>query len=288
MNTFQSSTRIKNNENDPNSSIKSEPNLKDSGLLDEKYLLMEKMSLLPSDKNEIITTIQNSLLKINFQKVTIENISAYICDKIYKFRKLIILDIFQLIFDINHYRPKIEYLCLLNEIITHNFGIDKTENDFIVILTLIKKKVFPYIKAICSDLNYQLSKFNKENVNYFVNEWKKNKYFSNDLIKEIKFELKIRDSPDITGTKHEINCLQNMVNYGEIKIDQALIDYSRQLETLDRNKDNKQRKNMLKIEKELIQKQMKLYQTHIQQLKDINMLINKIDECQKEINGYNN
>ena len=79
-----------------------------------------------------------------------------------------------------------------------------------------------------------------------------------------------------------------MVNYGEIKIDQALIDYSRQLETLDRNKDNKQRKNMLKMEKELIQKQMKLYQTHIQQLKDINMLINKIDECQKEINGYNN
>ena len=285
MSNFQRSTKIKNNENDPNHAIKSEPNLKDSVLLDEKVLLMEKLSLLPSDKNEIITTIQNSLLKINFQKVTIENISSYICDKIFKYRRLIILDIFQLIFDINHYRPKIEYLCLLNEIITHNFGIDKTENDFSLILTLIKKEVFPYFKAICSDLNYQLLKFNKENVNYFVNEWKKNNYFSNELIKEIKFELKIRDSPDITGTKHEINCLQNMVNYGEIKIDQALIDYSRQCEALNRNKDNKQRKNMLKMEKELIQKQMKLYQTQIQQLKDINMLINKIDECQKEING---
>lgn len=283
MNTFQSSTRIKNNENDPNSAIKTEADLKDSELLDEKILLLEKLTLLPSDKNEIITFIQNSLLKINIQKITIENISSYICDKIYKYRKLIILDIFQLIYDINHYKPKIEYLCLLNEIMTHNFGIDKTEKDFLVILEIIKKKVFPYIKAICSDLNYQLSKIYKENVNYFVNEWKKNKYFTNEFIREIRFEIKMRDSPDISGTKHEINSLQNMVNYGEIKIDQALIDFSRQWETLNRNKDNKQRRNMLKMERELIQKQMKLYQTHIQQLKDINMLINKIDECQKEM-----
>ena len=166
---------------------------------------------------------------------------------------------------------------------THNFGIDKTEKDFLVILEIIKKKVFPYIKAICSDLNYQLSKIYKENVNYFVNEWKKNKYFTNEFIREIRFEIKMRDSPDISGTKHEINSLQNMVNYGEIKIDQALIDFSRQWETLNRNKDNKQRRNMLKMERELIQKQMKLYQTQIQQLKDINMLINKIDECQKEM-----
>ena len=283
MNTFQSSTRIKNNENDPNSAIKTEADLKDSELLDEKILLLEKLTLLPSDKNEIITFIQNSLLKINIQKITIENISSYICDKIYKYRKLIILDIFQLIYDINHYKPKIEYLCLLNEIMTHNFGIDKTEKDFLVILEIIKKKVFRYIKAICSDLNYQLSKIYKENVNYFVNEWKKNKYFTNEFIREIRFEIKMRDSPDISGTKHEINSLQNMVNYGEIKIDQALIDFSRQWETLNRNKDNKQRRNMLKMERELIQKQMKLYQTQIQQLKDINMLINKIDECQKEM-----
>lgn len=283
MNTFQSSTRIKNNENDPNSAIKTEADLKDSEILDEKILLLEKLTLLPSDKNEIITFIQNSLLKINIQKITIENISSYICDKIYKYRKLIILDIFQLIYDINHYKPKIEYLCLLNEIMTHNFGIDKTEKDFLVILEIIKKKVFPYIKAICSDLNYQLSKIYKENVNYFVNEWKKNKYFTNEFIREIRFEIKMRDSPDISGTKHEINSLQNMVNYGEIKIDQALIDFSRQWETLNRNKDNKQRRNMLKMERELIQKQMKLYQTQIQQLKDINMLINKIDECQKEM-----
>ena len=283
MNTFQSSTRIKNNENDPNSAIKTEADLKDSELLDEKILLLEKLTLLPSDKNEIITFIQNSLLKINIQKITIENISSYICDKIYKYRKLIILDIFQLIYDINHYKPKIEYLCLLNEIMTHNFGIDKTEKDFLVILEIIKKKVFPYIKAICTDLNYQLSKIYKENVNYFVNEWKKNKYFTNEFIREIRFEIKMRDSPDISGTKHEINSLQNMVNYGEIKIDQALIDFSRQWETLNRNKDNKQRRNMLKMERELIQKQMKLYQTQIQQLKDINMLINKIDECQKEM-----
>lgn len=285
MNNFQSSVRIKNNENDPNSAIKTESNLKDSELLDEKSLLMEKLTLLPSDKNEIITFIQNSLLKINIQKITIENISSYICDKIYKYRKLIILEIFQLIFDINHYRPKIEYLCLLNEIIMHNFGIDKTEKDFLIKLTIIKKKVFPYIKAICADLNYQLPKLYKENVNYFVNEWKKNNYFTTELIRELKFEIKMRDSPEISGTKHEINSLQIMVNYGEIKIDQALIDFSRQWDALIRNKDNKQRKNMLKIEKDLIQKQMKLYQTQIQQLKDINILINKIDECQKEIKG---
>ena len=68
------------------------------------------------------------------------------------------------------------------------------------------------------------------------------------------------------------------MNYGGFRIEQNLIDFSKQYEALDRTKDNKQRKNMLKTEKDLIQRQLRMYNTHIQQLKEINLLLNKIKE----------
>lgn len=112
-----------------------------------------------------------------------------------------------------------------------------------------------------------------------MNEWEKNKYYKNEFIKEIKFELKMRNDPEITGSKDDINFLMNFVNCGGFRIEQSLIDFSKQIEALDRTKDNKQRKTMLKMDKDLIQKQLRMYNTHIQQLKEINLLLNKIKEC---------
>ena len=105
------STKMPNNENIPNDSIKKEPDQKESEFLDEKILLKEKISLLPSDKKELIGDIQNGLQTINLQQITIETISSNICDKIYKYRNLIIDDIFQLIYEFNHFNPKVEFLC---------------------------------------------------------------------------------------------------------------------------------------------------------------------------------
>jgi hypothetical protein len=274
----QSSDKIINNENNPNSAIKKENDLKESETIDEKTLLKEKISLLPSDQKEILCSIENGLQNIDMQQITIENQSINICDKISKYRILIIEEIFQLIYGINHFNPKVEYLCLINEIMKRNFGIEKSESDYNYIIQSMKEKFYPYIKGICVDLFWGLDKYNQDAVYYYLNEWDKNKYIKNEFIKEIKFELKMRNDPQITGNKEELNFLVNFVNYSGFKIEPSLIDFSKQAETLDRTKDNKQRKIMLKMEKELIQKQLRMYNTHIQQLKEVNLLLNKIKE----------
>ncbi len=273
------STKMPNNENIPNDSIKKEPDQKESEFLDEKILLKEKISLLPSDKKELIGDIQNGLQNINLQQITIETISSNICDKIYKYRNLIIDDIFQLIYEFNHFNPKVEFLCLINEIITRNFGIDTTEADFQNILTLIKKKLFLYIKGICCDLFLDLDRYYQNNVMHFLNEWDKKKFFKSEYIKEIKFELKMRNNPEISGHRDDINFLKNLVNCGGFKIEQNMIDFSKQVEALHRTKDNQQRKIMLKMDKDLIQRQLRMYNTHVQQLKELNLLLNKIKDC---------
>ena len=279
MNTVEESNGIKNNENNPNSSIKKEIDTKESESIDEKILLKEKISLLPSDKKDILLFIESNLQSINMQQITIEKISSNICDKISKYRNLIIDDIFQLIDDINHCFPKVEYLCLINEILKRNFGLDNTEMDFDNIIIALKKKFFPYIKAICCDLNFVLDKYFQDAVRFYLSEWEKNNYYQTEHIKEIKFEIKMRNNPEITTNKEDINYLMNFVNCGGLRIEQALIEFSKQKEKLNRNKDNIQRRNMLSMENDLIQKQLKIYNLHIQELKEINLLLNKIKEC---------
>ena len=178
----------------------------------------------------------------------------------------------------NHAEPKVEYLCVINEILKNNFGLEQNEVFFEKISQIFKKIIFPYAKGILLDLNNSLIQLNQKNVTFFLNEWEKNNFFSNEFIKEIKFELKFWNEPNITGNEKDAKYLMNLVNFGAFKIEQNLIDFSRAMDTLNRNKDNIQRKNMLKLEKDLIQKQLKIYSTHLQQLKEIDLLLDKIKE----------
>ena len=279
------------NENMPNSSllnIKSEPELKkldeEENIIntkmdiDENELIKGNITLINSDKGEILSRLQSLLESITIEKDKIENVSSFICDKIYKYRNLILVDVFSLIFALNHAEPKVEYLCVINEILKNNFGLEQNEVFFEKISQIFKKIIFPYAKGVCLDLFNSLIPQNQENVYYFLNEWEKNNYFGSDFIKIIKFELKFWNEPNITGSERDAKYLMNLVNYGEFKIEQNLIDFSKAMDTLNRNKDNLQRKKMLKLEKELIQKQIKTYNTHLQQLEEINLLLKKINE----------
>ena len=279
-----------NNENNPNTSsiqIKPEPEIKkleeDNMIstamkIDENILLKEKLTLISSDKSDILLKLQSLLEAINLEKEKIENISSFICDKIYKYRNLISEDIFSLIFSFNHIEPKIEFICLINEILKNNFGLDKNEIYCDKISEILKKIFSPYIQGVCQDLYITLVPMNQQNVYFFLNEWEKNNLLGGDLIKEIKFIMKFMNEPNITGSEKDAKHLLNLVNCGNFKIEQNLIDFSRSLEALNRNKDNFRRKNMLKIEKDLIQKQIRIYNTHMQQLKEINLLLHKINE----------
>ena len=105
------------------------------------------------------------------------------------------------------------------------------------------------------------------------------KFFKSEYIKEIKFELKMRNNPEVSGHRDDINFLKNLMNFGGFKIEQNMIDFSKQVEALHRTKDNQQRKIMLKMDKDLIQRQLRMYNTHVQQLKELNLLLNKIKDC---------
>jgi len=274
----QNFEKIINNENSPNNAIKKEQEEKELLIIDEKELLKEKIPLLPSDKNDILSFIRKKLLKINMQQAKIESLSGNICDKIAKYRNLIIEDIFKLIYDLNHHKRKVEYLCLVNEIIKRNFGIEKNELENKNIIKVIKKKFYPYIRGICSDIFFGFNKYNQDAVLYYLNEWDKNQYLKHGYIKEIRFELKMRNEPEITGNKDELKFLMNFVHFRKFKIEKGLIDFSNQVDALDRIKDNNHRIIMIKMEKDLIQKQLRIYNTHIQQIKEINLLLNKIKE----------
>ena len=277
------------NENEPNiplSKIKSDPEEKkqeediiDTRMeIDENELIKGNITLINSDKGDILSQLQSLLEGINLEMERIQNISSFICDKIYKYRNFILVDIFNLIFSMNHMSPKIEFICLLNEIFKNDFGLEKSDPNTEKISQIFKKIIFPYAKGVCLDLFNSLIPQNQENVYYFLNEWEKNNYFGSDFIKIIKFELKFWNEPNITGSERDAKYLMNLVNYGEFKIEQNLIDFSKAMDTLNRNKDNLQRKKMLKMEKELIQKQVKTYNTHLQQLEEINLLLKKINE----------
>ncbi len=95
-------------------------------------------------------------------------------------------------------------------------------------------------------------------------------------MKELEFELKMEIEPEFTDDNEEINYLLNLYNNGNIKIDQNLISFSRDLDILEKTKDNKQRKNILKMEKDMITKQFKIYNSQIQHLKEIDLILDKI------------
>jgi len=106
--------------------------------------------------------------------------------------------------------------------------------------------------------------------------WEKKEIFKLENIKELKFELKMQLEPELTEDKEEINYLINLSNNGSIKLEQNLINFSKELNILEKTKENKNRKTLLKMEKDIITRQFKIYNTQIQHLKDIDKILDKI------------
>ena len=69
-----------------------------------------------------------------------------------------------------------------------------------------------------------------------------------------------------------------MVNKNIYQIDEELIDFYKNHEKFERNKDKNNWKNVIKAENNLIEKQMKLYNENIKQFKSLNELINICDD----------
>jgi hypothetical protein len=226
----------------------------------------EQEILTLEEKLNIINTFHTDLKNIDLKQETIERISSYIREKIEKYGDYLTFEIFQILESETHFTPRLEYLYIINDIIIKYKDIKQNQIN----------KIYPYIKNICCYSYTTLNDNFREKIRELINLWKTKEIFSQLKMKELEFELKMQIEPELTEDKDEINFLLNLNNNGSIKFDQNLINFSKELETLERTKDNKHRKTLLKMEKDIITKQFKIYNSQIQHLKEIDLILDKI------------
>ena len=226
----------------------------------------EPLTLTLEEKLNIINHFHKDLKDIDLKQETIEKISTYVGENIEKYGDYLTYEIFQILESETHFTPRLEYLYVINDII--NKYKDLKQNKI--------NQIFPYIKNICCYSYTTLNDNFKEKIKELINLWKTKEIFSQTKMKELEFELKMEIEPEITDDKDEINYLLNLYNNGNVKFDQNLINFSKELEILDRTKDNKHRKTLLKMEKDIITKQFKIYNSQIQHLKEIDLILDKI------------
>ena len=241
----------------------------------------QEIKITSEEKLKIITTFHNDLKGIDLKKETIEKISNYIKEHISKYGEQIVFEIFQIIESESQITPRLEYLYLINDIIDKYKEINQSQMN----------KIFSYIKNICSYSYTTLNDNLTNKVKDLISLWEKKEIFNKNKINELKFDLKMKLEPEISDNKEEINYLMNLYNNGNIKFDQNLINFSKELYSLDKNKDNKNRRNLLKLEKDIINKQFKIYNSQIQHLKEIDKILDKIktfNELEEDENNQNN
>ena len=241
----------------------------------------QEIKITSEEKLKIITTFHNDLKGIDLKKEIIEKISNYIKEQISKYGEQIVFEIFQIIESESQITPRLEYLYLINDIIDKYKEINQSQMN----------KIFSYIKNICSYSYTTLNDNLTNKVKDLISLWEKKEIFNKNKINELKFDLKMKLEPEISDNKEEINYLMNLYNNGNIKFDQNLINFSKELYALDKNKDNKNRRNLLKLEKDIINKQFKIYNSQIQHLKEIDKILDKIktfNELEEDENNQNN
>ena len=226
----------------------------------------EEDILTLEEKLNIINHFHNELKNIDLKQETIERISTFILEKIEKYGDLLIFEIFQILESETHFSPRLEYLYIINDIINKYKDIKLNQIN----------KIFPYIKNISSYSYLSLNDNFKCRINELLSLWQTKEIFSQQKMKELNFELKLEVEPEITDDKDQINYFLNLYNNGNVKFDLNLINYSKELEMLDRTKDNKHRKTLLKMENDIITKQFKIYNSQIQHLKEIDLILDKI------------
>ena len=201
----------------------------------------QEIKITSEEKLKIITTFHTDLKGIDLKKETIEKISNYIQEQISKYGEQIVFEIFQIIESESQITPRLEYLYLINDIIDKYKEINQSQMN----------KIFSYIKNICSYSYTTLNDNLTNKVKDLISLWEKKEIFNKNKINELKFDLKMKLEPEISDNKEEINYLMNLYNNGNIKFDQNLINFSKELYALDKNKDNKNRRNLLKLEKDI-------------------------------------
>lgn len=119
--------------------------------------------------------------------------------------------------------------------------------------------------------------------------WEKDKIFDPFLTKKWKFSLKFQTEPEFTEDPNENLYLQEKIKERRDNIIPFnLLEFSNELKMLADSGDDKHRKNVLKLEKELINEQLRAYKKDIDMLKNLDDMIDKINIFTKNDNASQN
>ena len=236
----------------------------------------DKVELTKEKNSLIMENIQNKLQTLDITQEKIENASKLILTEIYSHPQLldnIILMIKEKIIYFNG--NGIEFLYLISDILNRYKSDSKKKNLNLNLIDAFYKELLEIIPFLSNTLN---SKLNEE-INYIFNIWEKLEIFSKEKIDNLKFYKTLSLEPKLTGSKEENDILFDLFSKGKYNLDNYLSEYSKEiniLEESDEENKKKHRKNILKMTKDIINEQMKVYSNHIKYIKTLDSMLDKI------------
>ena len=234
-------------------------------------------SELTKEKNSLIMeNIQNKLQTLDITQEKIENASILILTEIYSHPQLldnIILMIKEKIIYFNG--NGIEFLYLISDILNRYKSDSKKKNLNLNLIDAFYKELLEIIPFLSNTLNLKLN----EEINYIFDIWEKLEIYSKEKIDNLKFYKTLSLEPKLTGSKEENDILFDLFSKGKYNLDNYLSEYSKEiniLEESDEENKKKHRKNILKMTKDIINEQMKVYSNHIKYIKTLDSMLDKI------------
>ena len=234
-------------------------------------------SELTKEKNSLIMeNIQKKLQTLDITQEKIENASILILKEIYSHPQLldnIILMIKEKIIYFNG--NGIEFLYLISDILNRYKSDSKNKNININLIDVFYKELLEIIPFLSNTLNLKLN----EEINYIFDIWEKLEIYSKEKIDNLKFYKTLSLEPKLTGSQEENDILIDLITKGKYNLDNYLSEYSKEiniLEESDEENKKKHRKNILKMTKDIINEQMKVYSNHIKYIRTLDSMLDKI------------
>ena len=236
----------------------------------------EKSELTKEKNSLIMENIKKKLQTLDITQEKIENASKLILTEIYSHPQLldnIILMIKEKIIYFNG--NGIEFLYLISDILNRYKSDSKNKNININLIDVFYKELLEIIPFLSNTLNLKLN----EEINYIFDIWEKLEIYSKEKIDNLKFYKTLSLEPKLTGSQEENDILIDLITKGKYNLDNYLSEYSKEiniLEESDEENKKKHRKNILKMTKDIINEQMKVYSNHIKYIRTLDSMLDKI------------
>jgi len=236
-------------------------------IIQEEVPNQEEMQNVFSQYHYNLQNIENS-------KTVMNNLIITGCNIYYRYKDFLFPDILQSIIDLTCSTKKFEYLYLIIEIIKSLYS-KKEEYK-------IKKEDFDgfflYMKEVCRCFYYSINDEFISHLKKVLKDLKQTNIYPNNYIDDLIMEFRLTTEPKITDNNKDLQSLTNLVNNGDLKVDKEIIDLYKDIDDLKRTDNNNLRKKLIKIENDMIQKQIKYYNENLKKIKCLNDLIELCDK----------